>query len=124
MAIMLKIDNEGLFLIGQALQEPEDMRVSPVFLDLEDGSIIGLEKEELDKDQSRTVSRYIEIPYNHAELHEWLDEFVWSLDKGDARKAGEEKYGIGETLDAMDKYMDARSEFSVFIAKKWLAINS
>ena len=122
MAIMLKIDTEGLFHIGQALQEQEHLRVSPTYLDLKDGRVVGLEKEELDKAQRRTGPRYVEIPcVSHAELHEWLDEFVWSLDSGDARKAGEGKRGIGETLCALDEYMDASWEFSVFVAKKWLA---
>ena len=122
MKITLKIDDERLFHIGQALQEQEDFRISTPYLDLENGDAVAFNEEELQKVKGRIGSRYVEIPWtSHAELHELLDEFVRSLDNENARKACEEKLGIGETLCALDEYMDARWTFSVFIAEKWLA---
>lgn len=86
------------------------------------GRVIALENEELHKTEGRAEPRYIEIPCtSHSELHELLDEFVWSLDNREAKRAGEEKYGIGETPRALDEYMNGTSDFSVFVARKWLA---
>ena len=124
MAITLKIDNEGLFLLGQTLQEQEHLRESTSYLDLENGRVVAFEEEDLQKTQERIEARYVEIPcISHGELHEWLNEFVWSLNNEEARKAGEGKYGIGDTLRTLDEYMhgDATWQFSVFVAKKWLA---
>jgi hypothetical protein len=119
--ITLKIDDEGLFLIGQALQEEEHW-VSTPYLDLESGKVIVFEEQELQKIKRRIGQRYIEIPRtSHAELHKLLDEFVWALDNEDARKACEGKWGIGETLRTLDEYMDGSWQFSVFVARKWLA---
>jgi hypothetical protein len=121
MVIRLKINDEGLFHVGQALQQQEHFRISTPYLNLENGKVVAFEEEELQKFKGRMGRRYVEIPCtSHAELHKLLDEFVWSLDSEDARKAGEGKWGIGETLRELDKYMDASRKFSVFVAKKWL----
>jgi len=123
MAIRLKIDDEGLFHVGQALQQQEDFRISTPYLDLKNGGVVAFEEEELQKIRGGVGRHYVEIPCtSHAELHELLDEFIWSLDNEEARKAGEEKCGIGETLRELDKCMDASWKFSVFVAKKWLPI--
>ena len=95
--------------------------VSTPFLDLENGRVVAFEDEELQSVKGRIGTRYIEIPcISHAELHELLDEFVYSLDNEDARKAAEEKYGIGETLRRLDECMDGSWNFSLFVARKWL----
>lgn len=121
MAIMLKIDNEGLFLLGQALQEEEHMRVSTPYLDLKNGMVVAFDDEELKKLKGKIGLDYVEIPcISHAELHELLDEFVWSLENEDARKAVEEKCGIGETLGTLDEYKGDSSKFSIFVARRWL----
>lgn len=120
----LKTDNEGLFLLGQALQEQEHLRLSTVYLDLKNGRVVAFEEEELQKTKRRIKQTYVDIPCkSHAELHQLLDEFVRSLDSEDARKAAEEKRGIGEMLRTLDEYMhgDATWQFSVFVARKWLA---
>jgi len=81
MAITLKIDNEGLFYLGQALQEQEHLRESTPYLDLEDGAVVAFSEQELKKIKGKIEARYIEIPCtSHGELHKLLDEFVWSLD--------------------------------------------
>jgi len=43
MAIRLKIDDEGLFHVGQALQQQEDFRISTPCLDLENGEVVTFE---------------------------------------------------------------------------------
>jgi len=116
----LKIDDEGLFHVGQALQEAEHFRVFPAYLDLEDAEVVGFE-EEPQNIKGTLEPRYVKIPCTrHAELHKLLDEFVYSLNNERAREAAEEKFGIGETLRTLDEYIDGTWEFSVFVAKKWL----
>lgn len=123
MARILKIDNDGLFILGQTLQEQDDFRIGKTYLDLENGRVVAFDEKEFDKTEGRNASRYVEIPCKpHGELHELLNEFVWSLPDGKARKAGNETYGIGETLRALDKHMNATWDFYVFVARKWLDI--
>jgi hypothetical protein len=40
---------------------------------------------------------------------------MWSLDYKEARKAGEEKYGIGETLQELDEHIYGFWIFSVLL---------
>ena len=69
MKITLKIDDEGLFHVGQALQEQEHLRVSTLYLDLESGEVVAFAEEELQKIKGRIGPRYVEIPCtSHAEL--------------------------------------------------------
>jgi hypothetical protein len=121
MAIKLKIDREGLYTIGQALQVERYNWESIPYLDLEEVRVVALEEAKLPM-QLGIRPRYVEIPcISHAALHRLLDHFVQSLEQDDARKAVEGKLGIGETLDTLDKYMDAHWEFPVFAARTWLA---
>jgi hypothetical protein len=121
MTKILKIDNEGLFLLGQALQEQEHLREYTPYLELEGGRVIAFGEKELQKLKQRIGQTYVEIRcISHTELHKLLDEFVWSIDNEEARKAGEQKCGIGDTLRALDKHINGTWDFSVFVARKWL----
>jgi len=121
MTKILKIDNEGLFHLGQALQEQEHLREFTPYLDLKSGRVVAFGEKELQKLKQRIGHTLLEIPCtSHAELHQLLDEFVWSLNNEDAKKAAQGKYGIGETLSTLDEYMNGTWDFSVFVARKWL----
>lgn len=81
-----------------------------------------MENEELTNTEDGAKPRYIEVPCtSHSKLHEPLDELIWSFDNREPKRAGEEKYGIGETPRAMDEYMSGTPDFSVSVARKSLA---
>jgi hypothetical protein len=76
MTKIIKIDNERLFHLGQALQEQEHLRESTTYLDLKSGRVVAFGEEELQKVKQRVGHTLLEIPCTgHAELHQLIDEF-------------------------------------------------
>ena len=78
--------------------------------------VVAFGEEKLQKIDGRVPSCYGGIKYvSYSEFHELLDEIMWLLDYKEARKAGEEKYGIGETLQELDEHIYGFWIFSVLL---------
>ena len=120
----LVISVDALWLLGAVLQEDEDSRqVSGgiPYLDLEGGRVAVFIREEREQVQE-VGTRYIEIPsIPHWKAHELLDEFIAELGDSQAQESVEEVRGIGETLLILEDHGRDRWEFTLFVARKWLA---
>ena len=124
---------ETMWMIGQMLEEEPSVRENldqRYYFDLETGEIEVVplkstsprwakEEAETRKRVSQAVgTRYIEIPhFDHGHVHKLLDEFVYSLDNEEAKKAVCEKCGVGDTLDILEEYDITKGDFQAYMAR-------